>query len=205
MQKREEAKLKRAGFLKVIGIDEAGRGPWAGPVTVAGVILNGSFCATKLRDSKKLTQKRREELFSQITRSCEYFVEQASNKEIDAEGIFIVIKKLARRIAKKSGADFVLLDAFNIQLPGVTQKAVIRGDEKIASIAAASIVAKVTRDRLMSKLAKRYRGYGLEKHKGYGTQFHQEALKKLGPSEIHRSSFGPIKSLLISRQKQDAK
>lgn len=201
MQKREEAKLRRAGFLKVIGIDEAGRGPWAGPVTVAGVVLNDSFCATKLRDSKKLTQKQRENLFIKITQSCECFVEQASNKEIDAEGIFIVIKKLARRIAKKSGADFVLLDAFNIQLPGVTQKSVIRGDGKIASIAAASIVAKVTRDRFMVKLAGRYRGYGLEEHKGYGTKSHQEALKKLGPSEIHRYSFEPIKSLPISRQK----
>ncbi len=181
MQKREEAKLKRAGFLKVIGIDEVGRGPWAGPVTVAGVILSDSFCATRLRDSKKLTQKQRENLFLKITQSCEYFVEHASNKQIDAEGIFIVTKKLARRIARKSGADFVLLDAFNIQLPGVTQKAIIKGDEKVASIAAASIVAKVTRDRLMTKLAKRYRGYGLEEHKGYGTKSHQEALKKLGP------------------------
>jgi ribonuclease HII len=186
------------GFQRIVGIDESGRGPWAGPVVVAGVILSEKTKVKELRDSKLLTEEKRKKLFSHIIETCEVFVEKASSKAIDKEGIFVAVKRLARKIAIKSRADFVIMDAFNIDLPDITQKSLIKGDTKIASIAAASVVAKVTRDGLMDELDQKYPGYGLSENKGYGTKSHQKGLDIWGPCPIHRKSFEPIKKLSVA-------
>jgi ribonuclease HII len=196
MNRSEEIKLSHMGFSRIIGIDEAGRGPWAGPVVVAGVILSDKCKTVEIDDSKKLSEEKRNELYQHICETCEVFVESASNNIIDKEGILKVVKKLARKIAQKSRADFIILDAFNINLPGITQKALIQGDGKVASIAAASIVAKVTRDRLMVQYDQKYPGYGLAENKGYGTESHQKGLDVWGVSPIHRKSYEPIRQLL---------
>ena len=193
-----EKDLKKAGYQKIIGIDEAGRGPWAGPVVMAGVILPDGFDCKFLNDSKKLTAIQREELYVHITHNAEMFqVEVMSHAVIDRLGILNAVKKGMRTIAKKISPDFLLIDAVNINYPNVPQQAIIKGDAKIASIAAASVIAKVTRDRLMVKFARKYPQYGFENHKGYGTKEHQLALKKHGHCIIHRKSYAPIKALIL--------
>ena len=174
---------------RVVGIDEAGRGPLAGPVVVAGVILPEKHGIKGLNDSKKLTEKRREELFEQIMAKGEVFVEQASAAVIDRDGILVCTRRLMKRIVQRSKVDMALLDAVNVDLYNVLQMALTKGDQRVDCIAAASIVAKVTRDRLMVKFDRRYPGYGLADHKGYGTEKHRHALEKTGLTVIHRKSF----------------
>lgn len=192
-----EIKLKKAGYQQIVGIDEAGRGPWAGPVVMAGVILPDSFNCKKLNDSKKLTELAREELFVEIEHTAlGISTKVMSHKIIDRLGILNAVKKGMREIAKELQPDFLLIDAVNINYPNIPQNALIKGDARIASIAAASIIAKVTRDRLMLKFAKKYPQYGFENHKGYGTRQHQESLEKYGICEIHRKSYAPIAKLV---------
>lgn len=180
----------------VVGIDEAGRGPLAGPVTLAYVacplrIYRRNF--KNIRDSKKLTLKKKEEWFSHIKNHplLEYGVTSVGEGIIDRRGISraakIGIRRLVSRFEFKP--KMILLDGSLFAPPEYPQKTIIKGDEKIPIIAAASIIAKVTRDRKMIRLAKKFPKYSFEIHKGYGTKLHGRLLKKYGLSEIHRRSF----------------
>ena len=200
----EEKNLFSLGYKLIASLDEAGRGPLAGPVVAACVILPAGFEAgdEKLKliaDSKKLNANRREELFSVIS---EQFggvgIGICDNKTIDKINIFqasfLAMKKALGDLRQKP--DFVLLDGgFKIPNYSGEQKNIIKGDRLIFSIAAASIIAKVTRDRLMKKFHEQYPRYGFDRHKGYGTKMHLENLKKYGPCPIHRFSFGPVAKL----------
>jgi ribonuclease HII len=199
---KEEKRLWKKGFKVVVGLDEAGRGPLAGPVVAAAVsiIPNSKFQIPKLKDSKKLTLKKREEFFKIITKTpnIKWGIGKVSEKVIDKINIFEAtklamkraIKSLERKLKRK--ANFLILDGnFKIDLK-IPQKSIIKGDEKVLSCAMASIIAKVTRDKIMEKYAKKFPEYGFEKHKGYGTKFHLKMLKKYGPCKIHRRSFFPI-------------
>lgn len=191
--------------IKLLGaIDEAGRGPLAGPVVAACIIVNQDFrLSGKLRhikDSKKLSEKKREELFDIIQAEfIEVGVGICDHKTIDRinilEASFLAMKKAIG--ALKSKPDTVILDGkFPIPNLSIPQKPIIRGDNQVFSIAAASIIAKVTRDRIMHKFHKRYPKYGFNKHKGYGTKMHMKSLEKHGPCPFHRQSFKPVKELL---------
>ena len=181
------------------GIDEVGRGPWAGPVVAAAVILPKSFSTTGIDDSKKLSKKKREVLFQEITSNSEYGVGYGSVYEIDRYNIlqatFLAMRRAVTNL--KSVPSRALIDG-NIIPPGLPcdAKSIVRGDSKVVSIAAASIIAKVTRDRLMANLAQLYPGYGWEKNFGYGVKEHREALKLLGITNEHRRSFKPIHNML---------
>lgn len=193
----------------VAGTDEAGRGPLAGPVVAGAVILPKDFHLEYLDDSKKLTEKKREKLFDQITaQAISYGIGQASPEEIDQLNILNASLLAMRRAIEQLSPtpNFVLVDG-NVNR-GFLQpaKSIVGGDAKSPSIAAASILAKVTRDRLMTELDKQYPEYGLQKHKGYPTASHMAAVHHYGPSPIHRKSFlsflekDPEKMLLLERQ-----
>jgi ribonuclease HII len=199
----EEERLRAQGYRLIAGIDEAGRGPLAGPVVAAAVILppeERPSWLSLVRDSKQLTQLRREAIFDCIVESGIAFgVGVVSHEVIDERGI-APATRLAMRYAVEqlsTRPDYLLIDY--MRLPGVRipQKGVVDGDSICVSIAAASIVAKVTRDRLMVELDGRYPGYGLAQHKGYGTREHLEALQKLGPCPIHRKTFQPVRDHLL--------
>lgn len=201
----EEKMLSESGYMYAAGVDEAGRGAWAGPVVAAAVILgpldNIKFFETfdGVRDSKLLTPKRREELFEIIkANSFGYGVGIGEREEIDKYGILATTKKAVFRSIKEISdkLDFVLVDALEFETFPVKYKAIIKGDRKVYSIAAASVIAKVTRDEMLKELSSRFPGYGFENHKGYGTREHQEALEKLGVCEIHRESYAPIRKIL---------
>jgi ribonuclease HII len=174
---------------RVVGIDEAGRGPLAGPVVVAGVVLPKNHGILGLNDSKMLSEKMLEELFEQISELGEVFVEKGSARVIDRDGILNVTKLLMRRVALASKSDFIFTDAVGLNVMNVPQLALTKGDARVDCIAAASIIAKVTRDRIMLEYDMKYPGYGLAEHKGYGTQVHRKAILELGASTIHRTSF----------------
>ncbi len=187
-----EREFYAQGYTAVAGVDEAGRGPLAGPVCAAAVILPRELLIEGLNDSKKLTEKKREALFDIIRqKAVAYSVAFASHEEIDELNILnATYLAMNRAIAGLSARpDMTIIDgnrAGGIEYPNVT---LVGGDGKSANVAAASILAKVTRDRLMCEMAEKYPGYGFEKHKGYGTREHYEALRRLGPSEIHRVTF----------------
>lgn len=186
--------------LLVAGVDEAGRGPLAGPVFAAAVILDPSKPISGLADSKKLTEKKREQLFLHIRRDAlAWSVAKGSVDEIDNINILrATLLAMQRAIALlKIKPMKVLVDGNQCpQLPYVTE-AIVCGDDIEPAISAASIVAKVLRDKLMHVLDKKYPAYGFAKHKGYGTTEHINALRILGPCKIHRKSFAPIASLII--------
>ena len=176
----------------IAGIDEAGRGPLAGPVVAAAVILPEDAFLMYLDDSKKVTEKRREVLFDQIRESAvSYGIGMASPERIDAINILQATYEAMRQaIAALDPVPAVLLnDAVTIPAVGITQVPIIKGDSKSVSIAAASILAKVTRDRMMKELDTVYPEYGFAKHKGYGTADHIAAIRKYGLCPIHRRSF----------------
>ena len=176
----------------IAGIDEAGRGPLAGPVVAAAVILPEDAFLMYLDDSKKVTEKRREVLFDQIRESAvSYGIGMASPERIDAINILQATYEAMRKaIAALDPVPAVLLnDAVTIPAVGITQVPIIKGDSKSVSIAAASILAKVTRDRMMKELDAVYPEYGFAKHKGYGTADHIAAIRKYGLCPIHRRSF----------------
>ena len=181
-----------SGFTAVCGIDEAGRGPLAGPVYAAAVILPPDCEIPGLNDSKKLTEKKREELFDVIIEKAEaYSVASASEKEIDDLNIlnatFLAMKRAADGLAVPP--DIALVDGNREPNLGIPAETVIKGDSRSMSIAAASILAKVSRDRYMLQMAELYPEYQFEKHKGYGTKLHYQMLAEHGISEIHRKSF----------------
>jgi ribonuclease HII len=176
-----------------IGIDEVGRGPIAGPVTVCACMISSDIAKKYkgIKDSKKLSEKKREEIFSIIKNEVQYQVTSISAKEIDKKGISFCIKKaLATSISIFPTDTLVLLDGgLKAPLEFKHQKTIIKGDEKEVCIAFASIIAKVTRDRYMQKMAKKHPQYGFEGHKGYGTKAHYLAIEKSGKSSLHRLSF----------------
>jgi ribonuclease HII len=196
-----ETELWASGHACVAGVDEAGRGPLAGPVTTAAVILPRDFEHAVLTDSKKLTPKVRERLYEELTGNEQilWASDQADEREIDRINILKATHaSMARSVAKLSEEpDMVLIDG--LEVPGFPfpQKGVVKGDSLSLSIAAASIIAKVERDRLMLKMAETYLGYGFEQHKGYPTKMHLERLQELGPCPIHRQSFGPVSQLTL--------
>ena len=174
------------------GIDEAGRGPLAGPVCAAAVILPEGWIPEGLDDSKKLSEKKREALYDEITaHALSWAVGWASHTEIDEVNIlqatFLAMRRALAGLERKP--DFALVDGNRDPKLGIPTRCEVKGDGHYACIAAASILAKVSRDRLMNELDGKYPGYGLSKHKGYPTKAHYAALAALGPSEIHRLSF----------------
>ena len=187
-----EEKMSAEGYNAVCGIDEAGRGPLSGPVCAAAVILPRGLIIEGLNDSKKLTAKKREKLFDIIIQNAvAYGIGLASPEEIDAINILNADMLAMKRAieALQTPADFALVDgniARDLPIPAMP---VIKGDALSYSIAAASVLAKVTRDRLCLEDDKNYPEYGFAKHKGYGTKDHMGALRRLGPSPIHRKSF----------------
>ena len=194
-----ETELHRQGYGHVAGLDEVGRGCLAGPAAAGTGILprNPSQEVFALaRDSKQLSAAQREEAYEAITRSAlSYAVGWVTPAEIDQIGIAAGVRRAMRRaLAKLSPpATYLLIDAIPLPSSGLPQKSIIRGDSKSLSIAAASIVAKVERDRYMVSLARRYRSYGFEAHKGYGTRRHLDSIAELGPCHAHRMSFAPVK------------
>ncbi len=206
----EEKKLWKKGYKCVVGLDEAGRGPLAGPVTAAAVCINPKFkyrnpkqilnsnvqIFKSVKDSKMLSEKQREEIYEKLIRQKRivWGVGKVSEKVIDKINILqatkMAMKKAIRNLEKKSAkTDFLLIDgnfAINSKIP---QKSIIKGDQRVFSIAAASIIAKVTRDRLMQKYHKKYPDYGFNKNKGYPTKAHFACLKKFGLCKIHRKTF----------------
>lgn len=195
----EEKKLWKQGYKNVVGLDEAGRGPLAGPVVAAAVLVMPGVekNLSGINDSKKLNEKQREELYKNITKhkDIKWGVGIVSEKIIDKINILQATKLAMNKALEKLEADFLLIDG-NFQLYCATsQKSIVAGDAKVFSISAASIIAKVTRDRLMQKYHKKYPEYGFDKHKGYGTAVHFATLKKFGPCKIHRKTFYPISAL----------
>lgn len=193
----EERKLWTEGKLLIGGIDEAGRGSWAGPVVAAVVILPKDHKQIdNIRDSKLLRQKERERLYPLIIAQAQDFgVGIISHRVIDHVGIAEATKLAAKEAFDmlKNKPDFLLIDALNLEdYCHCEQRAVIKGDQKIYSISCASIIAKVTRDNLMTNLGGEYKKYQFGLHKGYGTKKHQEMLDKYGICDIHRLSYKPI-------------
>ena len=187
-----EDAARAEGYKIICGVDEAGRGPLMGPVCAAAVILPPHIEIEGVNDSKKLTEKKREALFSVITeKAVAYSVAYASVEEIDELNILNAAMLAMKRAIEglKVKADFALIDGNCSRNIPVPCKTVVGGDAKSPSIAAASILAKVSRDRLCYELDKQYPQYGFAKHKGYGTKEHMEALKKYGPCPCHRRTF----------------
>jgi ribonuclease HII len=180
------------GFTAVCGIDEAGRGPLAGPVYAAAVWLPEGLVIEGLNDSKKLSEKKREALFDVICENAlAYGIGYADEKEIDEINILQATYLAMRRAYEnmQKTCDYVLVDGNRMPPMPVQGETIVKGDAKSPSIAAASILAKVSRDRVMLEYAKQYPEYQFEKHKGYGTKVHVEALLEHGPSPIHRKTF----------------
>ncbi len=180
------------GYKSICGVDEAGRGPLAGPVYAAAVILPRGHIISGVNDSKKLTAKKREELFDVIkAEAVSYSIASASEKEVDELNILQATYLAMMRAVDGLDvpADFAMFDGNRIPPVDVDSIYIVKGDSKSMSIAAASILAKVSRDRYMLEMAEKYPQYQFEKHKGYGTKLHYEMLDKYGPCEIHRQSF----------------
>jgi len=179
-------------YAYICGIDEVGRGPFAGPVIAAAVILPKDFDILYVNDSKKLSEKKREELYDEIIKNAvSYGIGSVPSEEIDEINILqATYKAMSLAVSNmKVKPDILLIDAVTIPDVSIPQVPIIKGDEKSISIAAASIVAKVTRDRLMIAYDKIFPGYGFADNKGYGSKQHIDAIKRLGPSPIHRMSF----------------
>lgn len=181
---------------RLCGVDEAGRGPWAGPVVTAAVVLDYDNVPKGLNDSKKLSEAKREELFEQIVSNAQVSVASASPASIDRLNIRAATLAAMVRAVKGLAVipRYVLVDGRDVP-SGLTQpgQALVKGDGRCLCIAAASIVAKVTRDRMMVRLEQHVPGYGFDQHKGYGVPRHQAALNELGPSPHHRMSFKPVR------------
>lgn len=182
----------------VCGIDEAGRGPWAGPVVAAAVILNQDTIPNGLNDSKKLSEAKRETLFDHVMNTADVGIGMASPDEIDEINILNATYLAMCRAVENLVAPpaFALVDGNRLPtgLP-CTARPIIKGDSLSLSIAAASIIAKVTRDRFMADLDQQFPGYGFKQHKGYGVPAHKAALQQLGPCSAHRKSFKPVAML----------
>lgn len=194
----EERKLWKKGINSVVGIDEAGRGPLAGPVVAVAVLVfgNGIKDLKGVKDSKEISSLERERLYNEIINhpQIEWGIGRVSEKVIDRINILqatkLAMKRAVKNLEKKySGAEYLLIDGnFGIDLD-IPQKSIIKGDQKVFSCATASIIAKVSRDRMMMRYHKKYPEYGFNRHKGYGTRIHRETIKKCGFCDIHRKTF----------------
>jgi len=193
---RHERSLRERGLQRVAGIDEAGRGPLAGPVVAAAVILPWNFRSRALDDSKRLSPASRDGLFEELTSCVEihWSIAIVENEEIDRLNILRATHEAMRRAVARLAEppDHVLIDGLEVRPFPIAQTALVGGDALSFSIAAASIVAKVTRDRLMVEMDARYPQYGFAAHKGYGTAQHLANLRVHGPCPIHRKSFEPV-------------
>lgn len=197
---RKEKKLQQVGVMNVAGVDEAGRGPLAGPVVAAAVILPlAEQCQSRfstLRESKQLTERQREAWYEVIqAQAVTVGIGMADVKYIDNYNILQATRAAMQQAVRELEIqpDYVLVDAVTLEGLTCPMEAIIHGDEQSATIAAASIIAKVFRDRMMIKLDKTYPGYGFARNKGYGTPEHLAALAQLGPCPIHRLSFKPVR------------
>jgi len=197
-----ERALWKKGSQYIAGVDEVGRGPLAGPVCAACVVLLQDFCVVGVDDSKKLSEKRRVELYSQILeQSAAYGIGLIGNERIDETNILTATKEamliaiadaramLKERIGEEADIGHLLIDAVKLPEAGIPGTAIVKGDEKSVSVAASSIIAKVTRDRIMTEFDSIYPGYGFSSNKGYGTEAHYAGLRKLGRTPIHRLTF----------------
>ena len=180
------------------GVDEAGRGPLAGPVVAAAVVFPNNYCNPKITDSKKLSAKNRELLFSEIiSKATSWSIVAVGHKRIEELNIREASLLAMSLALKRVDADFVWVDG-NARIPTeIPQETIIGGDSKIIEISAASILAKVYRDKLMTILDKKYPGYGLSEHSGYPTKAHRDAVQRLGPSKIHRKTFKGVQEFLL--------
>jgi len=196
-----EQELWQRGITRIAGVDEAGRGPWAGPVVAAAVIIppGHSFTCT-INDSKKLSPRQRELACAEIEQTCQSAYAIISHNEIDRINILQAsLMAMAQALDQLSpAAEHVLVDGQHIPHISIPATAIIDGDAKSMSIACASIIAKVMRDRLMVDYDRQFPVYGFARHKGYGTTEHHAALRQHGPCEIHRRSFRPVRELLSS-------
>ena len=194
---KTEKNLKQRQYSLIAGVDEAGRGPLAGPVVAAAVIFPDGYRNKEIQDSKKLTGLKREQLFIEIKNTAiSYATGIVGWREIDKMGILDATKLAMRRAVMKLDPkpDFILTDAVAINVTGIPQQAIIHGDAIVFSIAAASIIAKVSRDKLMLKYDKKYPKYSFGDHMGYGTEIHLKAIEKHGACPIHRITFSPLNS-----------
>jgi ribonuclease HII len=196
--KKDEQELYNNNIQYICGIDEAGRGPLAGPVVVAAVIMPKDSFIEGVNDSKKVSEKKREQLYDEIIDNCIAYgvgiIDQIKIDEINIlEATRLGVKEAVQELKQKP--DIILVDALTkIDTGGVPYKSIIKGDAKEYSIACASIIAKVTRDRIMRKWDEVFPTYGFAKHKGYGTAEHRKILKEIGPCMLHRKTF--IKNLI---------
>lgn len=200
-----ERELIKQGYKNIIGIDEAGRGAWAGPLVAAAIrLLNVEYrmLKCKIRDSKLLSENQREKIFEVLSKKVVWSIGIVSHKEIDERGLTWANTVVVERalMSLKIQPDFLLIDQINGFKHQLPHQLIIDGDYKVLSIAAASILAKVWRDRLMRKYHEQYPNYHFDKHKGYGTALHQQCLNEYGACAIHRRSFKPIKNLTNGKE-----
>ncbi|MDR7394675.1 MAG: ribonuclease HII, partial [Armatimonadota bacterium] len=191
-----ERGLRRAGYRYVAGVDEAGRGPLAGPVVAAAVVLDARSRIPGLQDSKRLSPRQREEVAEAIRRrAVSWAVAQATVEEVDRLNVLHASRLAMRRAVEQLSVrpSVVLVDGGWGLVTDLPQRVVVGGDGTVACIAAASVLAKVERDRIMVELDRAYPGYGFAQHKGYACPAHLEALRRLGPSPVHRRSFAPVR------------
>ncbi len=193
-----EVRLRKEGFLLLAGIDEAGRGPWAGPLVAAAVILKPKARIPGLNDSKKLNSIQRERLFGEILKKATVGVGIVENTLIDLKGLSFCLNLAYQKAVKglTVAPKYALVDGIGKYCLPTPYKTVKKGDTKVRCIAAASIVAKVVRDTIMDACALKYPEYGFDKHKGYGTRKHSQNLLQYGTCCLHRQSFAPIKNLI---------
>lgn len=198
-----EDELRKSGFTKIAGVDEAGRGSLAGSLLVAAVILPLDLFIDHLNDSKKLTHMQRDKLYDEITKQAiAYSAVSIEIDEIDDCNIYQATLRGMYRAVEQLPVkpDFVLTDAMKLEFEdGLPTRSIIHGDALSASIAAASIIAKVTRDRMTDEWHKIYPQYGFANNRGYGTKMHIEAIRKYGYCELHRRSFEPVKSMINNK------
>jgi ribonuclease HII len=203
----EERALIAQGITLIAGVDEAGCGCWAGPVFAAAVILPLDSRIGLVRDSKTLSLDQRLRVASRVREeAAAWAVGTASVEEIDTLNIRGAGALAMRRAVEglSMAPQFVLIDAFRIPGLGLPSKSIVKGDLKVKSIAAASVLAKVSRDEHLQELDRQYPGYGFADHKGYGTKQHQAALARLGPCAIHRMSYAPLKAVVAARASQES-
>lgn len=197
-----ELAWREKGYVRVAGVDEAGRGPLAGPVHVAAVVLPDGYELEGLHDSKQLSEVVRESLFEQLTGSAEveWSLVVMEVEEVDRINVLEATREGMRRAVRGLAVEpeVVLVDGLEVPNFGWRQEALVKGDARSLSIAAASVIAKVSRDRYMREIAKEFPQYGFERHKGYGTAAHLEALRKYGACRHHRISFAPVAQLSFS-------
>jgi ribonuclease HII len=199
-----EERAKKSGYSIVAGIDEAGRGPLAGPVVAGAVIVRDTEFVERIDDSKKLTAKMRQRAFLEIMNRCDVGIGVTSSEDIDRLNILNATLLAMKRAIEDLGKtpEYLLIDGkMDIHVPQ-KRTYLISGESKSISIAAASIIAKVFRDKLMEDEDRKYPQYGFKKHKGYGTKFHMESIKKHGLCPIHRESFGPFGRRSKAKQKE---